>query len=92
MDNKLPISCPSCNAELQVKSLECHHCETLISGHFELPILLKLKKKEQDFILDFIQCSGSLKLMAEQLKLSYPTVRNRLNDLIKKIDNLKNIS
>jgi hypothetical protein len=48
-----------------------------------------LEQREQDFIIDFIQCSGSLKLMAQKLKLSYPTVRNMLDDLIRKIDELK---
>ncbi len=90
MNKKLPIICPSCNSGLKVKSLNCDNCDTTISGLFELPILLKLDTKEQDFILDFIQCSGSLKIMASKLNLSYPSVRNMLDDLITKIEYLKN--
>ncbi|MCW3806480.1 DUF2089 family protein [Plebeiibacterium marinum] len=89
MDKKLPISCPSCSAGLKVKSLYCENCETTITGQFELPVLLRLEPREQNFILDFIQCSGSLKLMASKLNLSYPTVRNMLDDLIGKIKNLQ---
>jgi hypothetical protein len=48
-------------------------------------VLLLLSAEEQDFVLSFIKHSGSLKEMANQLKLSYPTVRNRLNDIIEKI-------
>ena len=90
MERKLPITCPSCEAKLKVNSLHCESCSTTISGMFELPLLLKLSRKEQDFILDFVKASGSLKVMAEKLKLSYPTVRNMLDDLIGKIEKLQN--
>ena len=90
MNKKLPILCPSCNSELKVQSLYCDSCETTINGLYNLPLLLKLEQKDQDFIIDFVQSSGSLKLMAQKLKLSYPTVRNMLDELIQKINNLQN--
>ncbi len=89
MDKKLPVICPSCNAELKVHSLSCDSCQTTINGSFELPLLIKLEQKEQDFIIAFVKSSGSLKIMAQELKLSYPTVRNMLDDLINKIVELK---
>lgn len=89
MEKKLPIVCPSCSSGLKVQSLYCENCTTTITGQFELPLLLSLETKEQEFILDFIKCSGSLKIMASQLKLSYPTVRNMLDDLISKIEKLQ---
>jgi hypothetical protein len=73
-----------------VNSLGCQKCETSINGLFELPVLLRLAPKEQAFILDFIKSSGSLKIMAGKLKLSYPTVRNMLDDLITNIEKLQN--
>ncbi len=85
----LPIICPSCNAGLKVQTLYCVSCQTTINGSFDMPVLLKLDQKEQDFVIDFIQCSGSLKIMAQKLKLSYPTVRNMLDDLINNIVELK---
>lgn len=90
MDKKLPIVCPSCQADLSVHSLHCENCQTSINGSFSLPMFLKLEQKEQDFIIDFVKSSGSLKVMAQQLKLSYPTVRNMLDDLIRKISNIQN--
>ena len=87
---KLPIICPSCEAELKVQSLHCDSCQTNINASFELPVFLKLDLKEQNFIMDFVQTSGSLKVMAQQLNMSYPTVRNMLDDLINKIEKLKN--
>ncbi|MBA7478503.1 hypothetical protein ES707_13928 [subsurface metagenome] len=81
----LPTVCPSCGSQLKVKKLFCQACETEIEGMFDLPRLAKLSTKDQDFILQFIKTSGSLKEMAKLLKLSYPTVRNRLDDIIERI-------
>jgi hypothetical protein len=69
-----------------VKSLKCAHCGTEVIGDYALPVLLLLSSEEQDFILSFVKYSGSLKEMANQLKLSYPTIRNRLNEIIEKIE------
>lgn len=89
MEKKLPILCPSCGSDLQVQSLKCCDCDTTITGQYDLPVLLKLDAKDQEFILNFVKSSGSLKLMASQLGLSYPTVRNMLDDLISTIEKLQ---
>jgi len=86
---KLPVTCPSCAELLAVSELACFNCDTKISGSFSLPLLLKLPFEDQDFILQFLLTSGSLKKMAVKMGVSYPTVRNRLDDIIetiKKID------
>lgn len=49
-----------------------------------------LTAEEQKFILDFVMCSGSLKEMALQLGLSYPSVRNRLDDIIERLRSYTN--
>jgi len=78
----LPTACPACNSQLKVKSLICTLCNTEIQGEYELPALTRLSPEDQSFILDFIKSSGSLKEMARLLRLSYPTVRNRLDEII----------
>lgn len=92
MQKNLPHVCPSCAATLKVKSLVCEQCSTEVSGVFSLPLLASLTQQEQDFIVEFVKSSGSLKIMAQQLGLSYPTVRNLLDDIIQKIEtNQKNL-
>ena len=54
-----------------------------------MPLLASLSRDDQDFILDFIKASGSLKEMAALLKVSYPTVRNRLDEIIDKLKEQK---
>lgn len=85
MQKKLPYICPSCTAPLRVQGLVCLQCETQVTGSFPLPELAQLTEEEQQFILEFVKSSGSLKLMAAQLKLSYPSVRNLLDDIIEKL-------
>lgn len=85
MDKKMPLKCPSCDATLHVVKLRCDVCETEVSGQFALPALAKLDVKDQQFILEFVKASGSLKLMAQQMGYSYPTVRNILDEIIEKI-------
>ncbi|HCR76657.1 MAG TPA: hypothetical protein DIW37_09690 [Chryseobacterium sp.] len=86
---KLPIVCPSCESALQVSQMKCNNCETIVSGNYELPLYLQLTREEQEFILSFFLSSGSIKEMAKQAGLSYPTMRNKLDDLIGKIETLK---
>ncbi len=83
----LACSCPSCQTQLKVKSLLCENCGTEVHGLYDLPVLARLSVEEQDFILKFVKSSGSLKDMAKQLGLSYPTVRNLLDDIINTITN-----
>lgn len=88
---KLPIFCPSCESSLNVSQMKCNHCKTQVNGNYDLPLYLKLSRDEQDFILQFFLSSGSIKEMAKQAELSYPTMRNKMDDLIEKIENLKNL-
>ena len=81
----LPTRCPACNSQLKVKSLVCEQCRTEIQGEYELAALARLSPDDQAFMLAFIKASGSLKEMARLLRLSYPTVRNRLDDIIERI-------
>lgn len=89
-NKKLPCVCPSCSSALLVTSLGCPECETIVSGKFHLPNLAQLDITEQQFIVAFVKSSGSLKIMAQQLGLSYPTVRNLLDDIILKLTSNEN--
>jgi len=81
----LPTICPACGSELKVKCLVCEQCQTHIEGAYELAALAKLSGDEQAFIVEFVKASGSLKEMARLLHLSYPTVRNRLDEIIERV-------
>jgi hypothetical protein len=85
MEKNFPLKCPSCSHELKVVKLHCEQCDTHVSGSYDLPVLAKLDLKDQQIIVEFVKASGSLKVMAQQMGLSYPTVRNILDEIIEKI-------
>ena len=89
MITKLPIHCPSCSDSLSVSQLKCENCQTTVSGNYSLPFYLRLSEEEQHFILQFFFIICSLKEMATQMGNSYPTVRNKLDDIIEKVKKLK---
>ncbi|MDR1615890.1 MAG: DUF2089 domain-containing protein [Syntrophomonadaceae bacterium] len=85
---RLPLCCPGCNYTLKVGRLFCDRCQTEVNGVFNMPLLVRLDDKEQDFVIDFVKSSGSLKDMAKNMGISYPTVRNFLDDLIDKLNKM----
>lgn len=89
MTKWLPVECPSCGLKLAVQRLSCQHCGTAVEGSYELPELARVSRSDQEFILRFVKASGSLKEMARLMKVSYPTVRNRLDEVI---ENLKQVA
>lgn len=48
--------------------------------------ILKLNLDELEFIRKIIVNSGSLKELAKEYNITYPTIRNKLNRLIEKIN------
>ena len=86
---KLVTRCPSCEGDLQVTRLDCTSCKTHLEGSFELPPLVQLGAEDLAFVSAFVRSSGSLKAMASQLGISYPTVRNRLDDILARLAELE---
>ena len=90
MQKRMPRQCPSCGEVLTIKTMQCEGCDTRIEGLYDLPLIMRLPDEDVRFVEDFVLCSGSLKEMAKTMGLSYPSVRNRLDDIIERMNNLKN--
>ena len=86
---RLPTACPSCSSDLRVAQLACPDCTTAVHGDYRLPALSRLDGEDQQFALAFILGSGSLKEMARLYGVSYPTVRNRLDELIARLQRIR---
>lgn len=85
----MPLSCPSCQTPLRISKMHCPECRTEVSGDYDVPRLMRLAPREQAFAEAFIRSSGSLKEMAKQMNVSYPTVRNLLDEIIDKLKNME---
>lgn len=88
-EKKMPINCPCCKKILKVSKLICDNCKTVVKGKFDLSILARLNPEGQEFVVEFLKTSGSLKNMAKSYGVSYPTLRNRLDSVIVKIQSLE---
>jgi hypothetical protein len=79
------INCPVCEAPLEVTRLYCAACDTTIEGHFsgEGSLFTRLTPEQTQFALTFIRCEGRINRMEDELNLSYPTIRNRLVEVIR---------
>jgi hypothetical protein len=82
--NPLIYKCPVCSEDLVITHLYCSHCRTTIEGKFNLPSspFSKLSPEQMQFLLTFIRCEGKFNRMEEDLKLSYPTLRSRFNEVL----------
>lgn len=78
--------CPSCGQRLQIERLQCAACHTVVEGSFGWPRLSRLSPEDQQLVELLILASGSLKAVAKRLGISYPTMRKRLDDLIKALE------
>jgi hypothetical protein len=79
----IPAKCPVCGDELYVERLVCMQCGTAIEGAFIPQRLTQLTPEQWSFVELFIVCEGKLNRVQEELDLSYPTVRNRLHEVIR---------
>jgi hypothetical protein len=83
--NKSLVKCPVCSEDLVVTRLYCVNCNTTIEGHFtaEHTPFGHLSPEQMQFLLTFVRCEGRLNRMEEEMKLSYPTLRSRLNEIVR---------
>ncbi len=78
-----PAKCPVCGEALTVTRLRCPACDTGIEGRFELGRLERLSPEQRSFVELFVRLDGKLNWVSQELKLSYPAVRSRLDDVIR---------
>lgn len=78
-------NCPICGDELFVTRLSCNTCNTNIEGDFSLCKFCKLSQEEKQFIEVFIKNRGNIKDIEKEMGISYPTVKGKLDSVIKSL-------
>ncbi|MGI6200269.1 MAG: DUF2089 domain-containing protein [Christensenellales bacterium] len=82
MANPILTRCPVCGQELTVERLRCQGCGTGVDGSFQLDNFSRLSPQQRAFAEVFLRCSGNIKEVERELGISYPTVRNRLGEVV----------
>ena len=75
--------CPVCGESMIVTRLYCRTCDSALEGHFSLGRFYQLAPEQMAFVETFIRCEGKLTRVQEELSMSYPTVRARLDEVIR---------
>ncbi len=79
----IPRSCPVCGGNLTVTRLDCVECDTRIEGRFDTGWPGRLSKEQLAFVEVFLRNRGIIKDVEVDLGLSYPTIRARLDDVVR---------
>ncbi len=83
MKYKAPGKCPVCGEKLTITKLGCPKCSTAIEGNFQPCEFCRLPEEDLEFVKIFIKCRGNIKDVEKELGISYPTVRGKLDSVIR---------
>lgn len=81
--NTIPTRCPLCGGELTVTRIYCRDCDTTYEGRFSSGPFSSLTQEQLNFIITFVRCEGKITRVEDEIGLSYPTIRNRLHEVIR---------
>lgn len=76
-------TCPVCEGELTISRLHCRSCGTALEGEFGVGRFGRLSKEQMALLESFLRSKGNLKEMERELGISYPTVRGRVDALVR---------
>ena len=75
--------CPVCGSTFTVTRLYCRHCDSALEGQFSLGHFYQLSPEQLEFLETFVRCEGKISWVQQEMGLSYPAVRSRLNNVIR---------
>jgi hypothetical protein len=76
-------TCPVCSSELSITRLVCRGCGTAIEGDFNVGRFGRLSREQLALLESFLRARGNAKELERELKVSYPTVRARIDALVR---------
>jgi hypothetical protein len=76
-------TCPVCSGELTITRLHCRSCGTALEGEFGVGRFGRLDREQMRLLESFLRSRGNLKEMERELGISYPTVRGRVEGLVR---------
>src|SRR5512135_64505 len=83
MPHDVISTCPVCSGELAVTRLHCRSCGTTLEGDFSVGRFGRLSREQLALLESFLRSRGNLRDMERELGLSYPTIRSRVEALVR---------
>jgi hypothetical protein len=78
---KLFNQCPACGGQLIITECKCPACQLQMRGEFQSGQLSSLSDETLTFIKVFLVARGNLTEVERVLGISYPTIRNKLDEI-----------
>ena len=85
MPHDVISTCPVCSSELAVTRLHCSSCGTTLEGDFSVGRFGRLSRDQLALLESFLRSRGNLRDMERELGISYPTVRSRVEQLVRSL-------
>ena len=82
---RAPSTCPVCSDQLITLRVGCATCGTELSGHFEQCRYCRLDARDLELLEVFLRSRGNLRDVQAHLGVSYPTARQRFNELLARL-------
>ena len=73
--------CPACGGQLIITECQCSQCQLQMRGEFRQGEFLNLSDDQLTFIHVFLSARGNLSEVERILGVSYPTIRNKLDEI-----------
>jgi len=73
--------CPACGGPIIVTECQCLNCKLQMRGEFQLGQFSLLSEDQLAFIRVFLSARGNLTEVERVLGISYPTIRNKLDEI-----------
>jgi hypothetical protein len=83
MQREVISTCPVCESRLNVTRLHCSTCGTTIEGEFGVGRFTRLGRDQLALLESFLRSRGNLRELERELGVSYPTVRGRVEALLR---------
>jgi hypothetical protein len=83
MTHDVISTCPVCSGELIVTRLACRTCGTALEGEFSVGRFGRLGREQMTLLESFLRSRGNLRDVERELGISYPTVRARVDALVR---------
>ena len=80
--HRLINECPSCKHTLNISALQCPECGLELRNKFELSPFDRLSNDQYDFLMSFLRNRGNLKQLQNELKVSYPFAKKKLDEML----------
>ena len=88
MENMIS-KCPCCGEKLHISVLHCSGCGVELKNDFELSKFDALSKEQYTLLLAFLKSRGNLKAVQNELGISYPTAKKKIDALLASLDLLE---